>query len=120
MTDIQARIDNLFRSPAFCGRIMRGNEIVEAREEVEAIIKELQAQLSAKDALIAELQKENEWQDIETAPKVDGERIYAIDDRGCEYIVRWTDMPIGGYFDAPHLHTKLTHWRKLPEPPKGI
>lgn len=86
MTDIQARIDRVMKvgqyawcpgdknihwhighiqaltdmHPEFQASIVHIQRCVEELSDALSIIKEQQAQLSAKDALIAELQKENE------------------------------------------------------------
>jgi len=63
-----------------------------------------------------------DWQPIETAPKIDEEKILAVwlgsveMASWCESVQNWQEWPNG---DFPCCETEITHWMPLPEPPKG-
>lgn len=80
---------------------------------------------TARDELLAEveaLEKQNQWQEISTAPK-DGDRILVFTGCRAEYaVVEWDEddkafitdyLGKGGY----QMVLSATHWQPLPSPP---
>ena len=100
-------------------------ELEKVRARV-AELEQLHQQLAAKDEVIAEagemlamrdrqlaaLKAENEWRDIETAPK---DCDVLVTDGSKVYLGRW----VGRYF-AWGYSTDPTHWKPLPKPPAMV
>lgn len=65
------------------------------------------------------MNKQQEWQPIETAPK-DGENFMAWDERaGCIlFTMHWSDEDARWFTDYEQWSGAFTHWMPLPEPPK--
>lgn len=81
--------------------------------DMQTVMKDARKEIEDRDAVIAELRKENEWQDIESAPR--GYILVWQKDYGLPIIAKWN----GQKFDVGGSK-QPTHWSRLIEPPKGI
>lgn len=88
------------------------NELsIQARELVDEHKKEL----DAKDKRIAELEAQQQWQPIETAPK-DGTPILVSGILLSACVARYVD---DGFYRGRNDMVKPTHWTPLPQPPQA-
>lgn len=85
-------------------------------------IRDLRAAIEERDRRIAELEGENAWQPIETAPK-DGVDIMAWPQPISRqpFVAFWDEARGGQWSQWPGRdRANPTHWRPLPTPPQEI